>query len=676
MSAFFALLMPLVPLAVPLALSTFWIFIAGGVLLLALGVVIGWFLTQSTRARHDRLDTLFVENPEPLILTNLHWKIVDANEAACDLFGYTRDQISLLTLKRLMHTKEALEPEDVLERLEQEPTLQYEATVVREGEGLADLAVSTRKVVLDEQPYLLTALHNITRQKADERLFKHFHEELVKDVPVEVAVLTAQGQYVYANEAATGGDPHTRDALLGNTDIEYCQEMGMHPEIALRRRSHRREAVDSKTTVSFEETLPTKNGDARYITRIYKPILDEDDTVSAIAMYGVEMTHLKQHQDQVQDVLQEAERVTRIKDTFLKNISNEFRAPLNGILSASEVLHDDLGDQHAEFIDIIQRNGRRLMTTLNAMIDLARLHAELLDMSPRVVNLVGEVKKVGRTLATMAKEKGLFLRMRATKSEMLVRADRSGLYRALENLVRNAIKFTESGGVLVEVDGGEDEAYVRVMDTGVGIRNEFLPHLFDEFNQESDGNALDFEGVGIGLTVTKRLVDLMGGSITVNTQEGEGTMFTITLPAAFSQHKDGKGLQVLLADAHAESRRVIQHILSPYVDLSEASSLEDALSLAKKRSFDVVLLDVDLESPSLGAADVLEALRNVNGYDDTSIIALDPHGHPGAETQFSATGYDGALSKPIERGELLDVLGRVTPRAPEHAPAMTEVAAA
>jgi CheY-like chemotaxis protein len=311
------------------------------------------------------------------------------------------------------------------------------------------------------------------------------------------------------------------------------------------------------------------------------------------------------------------------------------------------------------------------------MIDLARLHAEFLDMSPRVVNLVGEVKKVGRTLAAMAKEKGLFLRMRATKSEMLVRADRAGLYRALENLVRNAIKFTESGGVLVEVEGGPEEAYVRVMDTGVGIRNEFLPHLFDEFNQERSGRAMDYEGIGIGLTVTKRLVDLMGGTITVTTEEGEGTMFTITLPAAFAQRENGQALQVLLADAHEESRRVIQHILGSYVTVVEATSLDETLSHAKKKTFDVVLLDVDLGDQSLAAADLLDAVRSVNGYAEVPILALDPHAQTGGgETQFRAAGYDGALSKPIDREQLLDALGQVGPRQQRTKESVPEMAAA
>lgn len=646
-------------IAMPLAITPTWILIGAGLALLTLGVVIGWFLTFNTRAREQRLDTLFVHNPDPLILTDLGWKIVDANDAACALFGYTREQISLLTLKRLMHTQEDLEPDEVLDYLNDEQTLQYEATVVREGQGLADLAVSTRKVMLDEHEYFLTALHNITKQKTDARLFKHFHKELVKDIPVEVAVLTPQGQYMYVNEAATNGNPNVRDALLGNTDLEYCQEMGLHPELALRRRSHRREAVDSGQTVSFEETLPESGGEVRYVTRVYKPIMDEDEEVSAVAMYGVEMTNLKQHQDQVQDVLQEAERVTRMKDTFLSNISKEFRSPLNGILSAVEVLHDEVNTEHREFVGIIQRNGRRLMTTLNAMIDLSRLHAEFLEMTPQVVNLVGEVKKVGRSLATMAKDKGLFLRMRATKSEILVRADRSGLYRALENLVRNAIKFTESGGVLVEVDAGLDEAYIRVMDTGVGIRNEFLPHLFDEFNQEGYGAELDYEGVGIGLTVTKRLVDLMGGAITVSTEKGEGTTFTITLPVAFPQNGNGKDLHVLLADGQQESRRVIRHVLEPYVHVAEASSLDEVLDRVKKKRYDAVLLDVDLGGPSLSASEVLEVVREVQHYDEVHIIALSSNAHPGGAAQYRTIGFDDTVNKPIDRETLLDALGHL-----------------
>jgi len=152
---------------------------------------------------------------------------------------------------------------------------------------------------------------------------------------------------------------------------------------------------------------------------------------------------------------------------------------------------------------------------------------------------------------------------------------------------------------------------------------------------------------------------LMGGAITVSTEKGEGTTFTITLPVAFPQNGNGKDLQVLLADGQQESRRVIRHVLEPYVYVAEASSLDEVLDRVKKKRYDAVLLDVDLGGPSLSASEVLEVVREVQHYDEVHIIALSSHAHPGGAAQYRTIGFDDTVNKPIDRETLLDALGHL-----------------
>jgi len=623
-------------------------------ILLLLGVLFWtWWLRKA--ARRDRM--LFEESPEPVVLTDLRWKIAQANRAACALFGYTKDQITAFTLNRMIETQTELDPATIKETIESGNVLTFEATVEHKEADPIILAATTRKIRHSGESLLLTAFHEITQHKEEQRLFKTFHRQLVEDLPIEVVVMAPQGQYLYINPKAIP-DKDLRAFLIDETDVEYCQEMGLHPEVALRRRSHRRRAVASKKTVSFEEILPAKNGETRTVSRIFNPVLDRNGEVAAVVAFGVDTTELKAYQDQMPLVKAEAERVAELKEAFLANISHEFRTPLTGILGFAQLLQDDVDAEQREFVDIILRNGRRLMATLNSMVDLSKLHSNYLEMNHEVFNMVDEVKQVAQSLSAMAQDKELYLRLRATRPELLVRLDRSHLYRILEHLIGNAIKFTHTGGVIVEVHSDPENVHVRVMDTGIGIRNEFLPFLFEEFNQESSGLSRSYEGTGIGLSVVKRLIDLMEGEISVDTEKGEGSVFTLTFPAAFPRPSNGSRNRVLVADESKEVHTLIEYVLAPYFDIEYASDFTSVLRRARETQYDVVLLDTEL-GEAASAAEALAPLRDLHGYERVPVVALDAHAIHGGEVHFLAAGYDDCLKKPLDKRLLLESMGQV-----------------
>ena len=623
------------------------------------GGLILLFCARVIARKARRAKMLFQENPEPIVLTDYRWRILEANRAACELFGYKEDKIKLHTLTSLLETHSSLDPELVRETIEAGEPLSFEATIPHEDAESVDLAATTRKVRVGQDDVLLTAFHEITLHKIEQRLFKAFHRRLVEDLPIEVVVMGPQGQYLYINPKAIP-NKDLREVLIGETDVEYCQEMGLHPEVALRRRSHRRRAISTKTTTSFEEILPGEDGTYRTFTRILTPVIDKSGSVTAVVAYGVETTDLKRYQDQMSEVRAEADRLAELKEAFLANISHEFRTPLTSILGFGQLLQEDVTPEQRGWVDIILRNGRRLMSTLNSMVDLSKLHSNYLEMNPTVFNLVDEVKEVAQAVAVMAQEKNLYLRMRATRPEVLVRLDRTSVYRVLENLIGNALKFTHAGGVIVEVHGDAAHVYVRVMDSGVGIRNEFLPFLFEEFNQESTGLNRNFEGTGIGLSVVKRLIDVMGGSISVDSEKGEGSMFTITFPAAFPQLKHGEPARsrVLVADDSEETHTLVQYVLSPYFDVEYAHDFASAMQAAKESRFDVILLDAEF-GEAASASEALAPIREIKGYDRVPVVALDPHPVHGGEMHFLTIGYDDYLHKPLDKKLLLDSIGQV-----------------
>jgi signal transduction histidine kinase len=231
-------------------------------------------------------------------------------------------------------------------------------------------------------------------------------------------------------------------------------------------------------------------------------------------------------------------------------MSHEIRTPLTNVIGFADVLAETLTDDRAEFVRLIQNGGRRLLRTLDSVLEFARLESGALDLDRAPVDLATVVRDTVTLFQPEARRRRLTLNVDIPAQERAedslnrppsdaarsfssyrVSGDRTALERILNNLISNALKFTEEGGVTVRLDRDADGVALTVEDTGVGIAKDFLPSLFDPFEQESIGFGRSFEGAGLGLSITHQLVDLHGGSVDVRSRKGEGTAFTVTLPA-------------------------------------------------------------------------------------------------------------------------------------------------
>jgi PAS domain S-box-containing protein len=235
-----------------------------------------------------------------------------------------------------------------------------------------------------------------------------------------------------------------------------------------------------------------------------------------------------------------AEEASELKSAFLANMSHEIRTPLTSIIGFAEAIGDNApgasppgenGQEVRHFASLIEKSGRRLLDTLNSVLDFSQLEAGSMQVSPTQVNVEDEVDETVDLFRTRAEDAEVALRTRLPDDPVQAYADPEALRRILRNLVSNAVKFTDPGGtVTIRAAETEERVRIEVEDTGIGIDPEFVPHLFDAFKQESTGNERTHEGSGLGLSVAHRLVNLMHGSIDVDTAKGEGTCFTVRLP--------------------------------------------------------------------------------------------------------------------------------------------------
>lgn len=234
--------------------------------------------------------------------------------------------------------------------------------------------------------------------------------------------------------------------------------------------------------------------------------------------------------DELEEAKERAEEVARLKSAFLANMSHEIRTPLTGILGFTEIMEDQAKGDMKRLTRIIRRNGERLLETINSVLDLARLEAGKMTMETELVNVAHAVHPVADFFRTLADKNGLDLSVDVKEPDAWIDIDTSCLLRIQSNLIGNAIKFTENGEVAICVDATSDGVQLTVRDTGIGIEHDFLPYLFEEFRQASTGLARSHEGSGLGLAITRRLVELAGGSISVNSEVGRGTAFTVSFP--------------------------------------------------------------------------------------------------------------------------------------------------
>ncbi len=278
--------------------------------------------------------------------------------------------------------------------------------------------------------------------------------------------------------------------------------------------------------------------------------LGGEPTVLSIAR---DVTERKRYEDGLIAAKREAESLAQLKSTILANMSHEIRTPLTGIIGFADVLAEEVDDEHREFARTIGASGHRLLNTLNSVLNLSRLDAAQVELDPACIDVAEEISGAVDLLRPMAQKKGLALPLDVPAAPCRAVQDATCLLRVVNNLVGNAIKFTDEGSVRVALEADGDALRLTVQDTGIGMKAAFLPTLFDAFKQESTGLSRSHEGSGLGLAITKRLVELLGGTIGVESEPGVGTTFTVTLPrdATTARQNGTLAEEALTEKAHA-----------------------------------------------------------------------------------------------------------------------------
>lgn len=246
---------------------------------------------------------------------------------------------------------------------------------------------------------------------------------------------------------------------------------------------------------------------------------------------GIDVSEQRRQARELRKAKEEAEEASRVKSAMLKNLSHEIRTPLTSIIGFARVLKEDLSGENARIAGLVHEGGKRLKGTVDSVLQLSKLETGRHSLNREHIDLSEVTEHVAKRLRPQAEENGLDLSVDVPTGSVTGRWNEGALRRIVENLLENAIKFTPSGGqVELRVRREGEIGVLEVEDTGIGISDEALPDIFDPFKQESEGLDREYEGSGLGLSNVRELTELLGGAITVDSEKGVGTCFTVRLP--------------------------------------------------------------------------------------------------------------------------------------------------
>lgn len=341
--------------------------------------------------------------------------------------------------------------------------------------------------------------------------------------------------------------------------------------------------------------------------------------------YITDVREERRRAHELRDALNRAEQATRLKSEFLANMSHEIRTPLNGVLGMAQVLkHSGLKPVQDEQVGVILESGKTLMVLLNDILDLSKIEAGRMEMSPVPGDLRHKLSSLFRLHETSAHEKGIRLRLHVDPSvpSRLV-FDPVRIRQCVSNLVSNAIKFTQEGEVLTvltadENDNGNYTVTVHVSDSGCGIDPNKLERIFESFAQEDGSTTRKFGGTGLGLSITRKLAQIMGGDVTAVSEPGRGSIFTLRFQAESAdaisnlqssrllsspaqQRTELTGCRALVVDDNGINRRVARSFLEYHgIVIGEAADGHEALEILGREQYDIVLMDIHMPASMAG----------------------------------------------------------------------------
>lgn len=637
-------------------------------------------VAEALRASHLRYQHLVAELNEIIWTASLDGKMVmDINDAFSNIYGIYSEQI----VNDPQFWLEAVHPDDreIAERSSQDlfkkGKTEVEYRVVK-PDGTIVWLLDKKSVIYNENGEAIQIggiATDITERKLTEEKLRHSEarfRSLIENSS-DVFMVLDKGLHInfasYSFERIVG---YSVSNVLGNSFQNFIFEEDKEHLLKIfdQVQTHPREIF----TATFRQITYSQSlcwFEAKLVNWLDEP------SINGIVVNYRDITERLQVQDELFLAKEKAEEHSRLKSSFLANMSHELRTPLIGILGFSEFLMQDLTDPELnEMAERINKCGIRLSDTLNLILDLSKLEADRMDFRYEQIDLIPVATEVFNSFTAFAEKKNIHYSFLYNVDFLLMGIDKRAITSILTNLLNNALKFTAEGSVNLAIYSEGKAVTIQVADSGIGIDPVFHSIIFDEFRQVSEGVSRNFEGAGLGLSITKKLIDKFGGSITLSSNVGEGAVFTVLfptlgiessqinfkqpaaiVPSEIPETENNKPV-ALLIDDDPMAYSVLKRYVKNRLDIFSTQDGESALKLLRVRKYDIIFMDINL-GHGIDGIEATKAILAIPGYATTPIIALTAYAMTGDKEEFLAAGCTHYVSKPFGADTILTVLDEI-----------------
>ncbi len=551
----------------------------------------------------------------------------------------------------------------------------YNQTLIRKLEDKMMQAEGSEKALKKMIHELEESLEE--RKQFEKRIALLVHS--IKSVGECISITDGNDNIVFVNDAFIKTYGYTEEELIGkNINIVRSKD----------------ELMEGQFNNIFQETLHggwkgeilnmRKDGTLFLVSLSTSIVKDENGKPLGLIGVAEDITEMKKNREELIRAKEKAEEMNKLKSYFFANMSHELRTPFVGILSGAEILSESITDlESKELAEIILHSSRRLIDTLNKILNLSKLEFEKQNTLLSEVNVTGIIDEICELFYLTANKKNIQLINNRPKEPFMIRSDGKILRIILENLVSNAIKYTDEGIVTIAVESYSKRSkkfiIVRVSDTGTGIDPDKLELIWQEFRQGSEGYGRRYEGIGLGLTITKKYVELLGGEISVESEPGKGSTFNVELPVEDSkistnaanriQNTDNVSgfdklidkqinKKLLYVEDDKSASYLVSMILSKLYDIDVVENAEAALSKIENNSYDAFLIDIGLGF-GMNGIDLMEKILQNSKFTKTPMVAVTAYAAEKEKEEFLSKGFTHYISKPFTKKELQKLMERV-----------------
>nr|WP_283777676.1 PAS domain S-box protein [Sansalvadorimonas sp. 2012CJ34-2] len=627
-----------------------------------------------------RFRGLLESAPDAVVITDGDGVITVVNAQTEALLGYVRSSLVGQPVSCLFPEKEcASQPllnNPSLELLKSQAGSTIELRARKSSGHTLPVEMAFSPIETPEGLLISISLRDVSDRHAAERalrLSEERYRRIIEGLQQECIFYTQRvdGTFVYVTESV--------EQILGYTPEEFMAgpEAYLHRDIDREKIAQvRKELSKGNTHPGYELELVRADGSVCVMEVLDTPAFNERGQVTAIEGLARDKTAEKTAARALAEARDQAEAANKAKSLFLSNMSHELRTPLNGVLGYAQLL---LGDREVtpsqhERLMAVQTCGQHLLTLINDILDLTKIEAGEMELHYEVTSLTILVETVEQILYQKAEKAGLKLELTIRPDvPRCVYADETKLRQILINLVGNAIKFTESGHVDLTVFMVGNELAFEVLDTGIGITEDHLEHIFEPFRQGEAGRREG--GTGLGLSISRRLATTMGGNLTVISKPGKGSCFTLTLPLksaegdrycpivktlaedTFEHLAPGQKIQVMVVDDSTTNRDILKQMLEAAgLNVLSVGSGREAITLGQRYCIDLVLMDLRMSGMSgFRAAHTMKARL---GNKCPPIVAISAGVYPSLPDIIKRWGFVDFIGKPFRVHELFQVIRR------------------